>query len=36
MVKSLDDSSLLNDSVTEILKLKIKNKKVDLLVLWQH
>ena len=33
MVKSLDDSSLLNDSVMEILKLKIKNKKVDLLVL---
>ena len=33
MLKSLDDSSLLNDSVTEILKLEIKNIKVDLLVL---
>ena len=33
MLKSLDDSSLLNDSFTEILKLEIKNKKVDLLVL---
>ena len=33
MLKSLDGSSLLNDSVTEILKLEIKNKKVDLLVL---
>ena len=34
IIKSLEDSSVLFDDVTETVKYEIKNKKVDFLVLY--